>query len=264
MAAISLLVLMTACSGDDAPALKPILPAWDGDPVKSIQNLGTVESSYDWTFAYNGGRLVQAVGVVRDDDEQIDGSYSYTSRLSYAPNRVTINNSSGEQTRVTLNSQGLIERMTVNRNIYEFQYSDGRLSGWNKTVFENSFGQVIQYRSSATITYSGGDLASIAYMETGGDPVILTFTPSNELNRNGLLPCSVSKEMGCLGFEHLYYAGLLGQSTIHLVRSIDVKYTDGSKQDYTQTFEYGRRGNNVVLCTYHTPADEPVSVSYAY
>ncbi len=254
-------LVLTSCSDDDPEPFRPQLPAAGGKAVRSIQHLGSLMTSYDWTFAYSGDRLVSADGKVRDSDATIDGSFSYTSWISYGPASVSVSNSSGEKTTVRLNSMNYIDEMEVNRNRYKFYYTDGRLSGWQKTVFENSFGQAMQYRSSATIEYLNGNLSRIVYTETDNDPVTLTFTPSGYVNRNGLLPETVSKEMGCLSFEHLYYAGLLGRSTTHLVKSINVT---SQTRNYTTEFEYSQRGNDIVLCTYHTPQGGVSSVSYGY
>lgn len=260
------LLLPAACSGDDhpVPAMRPQLPADGGAPVVSIKHLGSVLSAYDWDFSYADNRLVSAAGTVRDPLPDIDRSFSYTSSLVYGPASVAVKNSNGTVTDIKLNSSGYVERMMVNGNIYEFRYMDGRLIGWNKTVFENSLGPAAQYRSSANIEYVNGNLSRIVYTETGNEPVVLTFTPSGIVNTNGLLPETVSKEMGCLSFEHLYYAGLLGRPTSNLVQEISVDYPEGTAQDYTIEFEYNVQGGNTVLCNYHTPDGKPAAVNYGY
>lgn len=257
-------LIMVACSSDPDPIpLQPQLPAIGGSVVKSIKHLGNMTSSYDWDFSYVSGRLVTASGTIRDASGDVDESYSYTSTIGYGPNYIAVSNSSGDATSVTLNTQGYIERMTVNRNIYNFTYTDGRLTAWDKTVFENSFGQAKQYRSSATIEYANGNLSRIVYYAPDNDPVTLTFTPSQLVNYNGLLPETVSEELGCLGFEHLYYAGFLGRPTINMVKSLTVTDSKG-QTSYTTDFEYGTRGNDIVLCNYHTPQGGVASASYGY
>lgn len=258
------LVTITACGSDGPPPMRPTLPASDGRNVKSVSHLGNVLTGYDWSFSYHDGRLISASGVLRDADESIDKSYSYNSYIDYGPQEIWVRNSGGEKTSVALNSLGYIERMTVNRNIYEFFYSDGRLAGWNKIVFEDSFGQATQYKSNAKIEYLDGDLSKITFVEGSNAPIELLFTPSNLMNRNGLLPETVSKEMGCLGFEHLYYAGLLGRPTAHLVKSVNVHHTVAPELDYTTQFEYSEKGGNIVLCSYHTPDNRLATVSYGY
>lgn len=261
------LLSLAACSGDDAPvpAMRPQLPADGGAPVVSIKHVGSVLSSYDWDFVYSDKRLVAATGVVRDPSPDIDRSFTYTCQLGYGPASVSVGNSNGTVTDVRLNSAGYVERMTVNGNIYEFRYMDGRLVGWNKTVFENSLGPAAQYRSSADIEYLNGNLSRIVYTEAGNVPVTITFTPSDIVNRNGLLPETVSKELGCLSFEHLYYAGLLGRPTTNLVKTVSVDYPETAPgQDYTIEFEYNVQGGNTVLCNYHTPDGNPASVNYGY
>lgn len=264
---VALLFAAAGCSSDDAPmpAMRPQLPAEGGAPVKSIKHVGSVLASYDWDFSYSDNRLVSAAGVVRDPVADIDASFSYVSHINYGPSSVAVSNSNGTVTEVKLNSFGYVERMTVNGNIYEFRYIDGRLSGWNKTVFENSLGPAAQYRSSADIEYLNGNFSRIVYTEAGNAPVTLTFTPSVHVNRNGLLPETVSKELGILSFEHLYYAGLMGRPTPNLVSSISVDYPEGvSSQSYTISFEYNEQGGNTVLCSYHTPDGHLAAVNYGY
>lgn len=253
----------SSCSDDDGPApLRPTLPAADSKPLRSVSHMGDVVSTYDWKFYYEGGRLVSADGVVRDPNADVDKTYSYTSRLSYGPFSVNVSNTSGEKVKVSLNASGYIEKMEVNRNIYEFRYMDGRLCGWNSTIFEDSFGHVSQYRSSATIEYMNGDLSRIVYTGPDDRPMTLSFAPSELFNRNGLLPVAVTKEMGCLGFEHLYYAGLLGRPTIHLVQRVTYS---GPDTDYTINFLYSStQDGNTVLCNYNTPKGGTASVNYAY
>lgn len=258
------LLSVSSCSDDETPAMRPTLPADGAAAVRSITHLGSVMSTYDWTFSYADGRLVTAQGVMRDPSATLDRSFSYTSQLSYGPWSVGVYNSSGEAVQLQLTSQGYIERMTVNRNIYEFYYRDGRLAGWSKTIFENSFGQVEQYKSSATITYDNGNLQRIDYVGADQETVTLTCTPSALVNSNGLLPEGISQELGCLGFEHLYYAGLLGRPTTNLVQQVTFTHSQHPEKDYTLEFEYGTTNGDVTLCNYHTADGGVASVSYTY
>ncbi len=256
---------LMACS-DDSPAniLQPQLPAMGGSAVRSITHLGSMTSCYDWTFTYSGGRLVTGSGTVRDASSDIDGSYAYTSNLTYGNNKVNITHSKGETITAVLNTQGYIEQLKVNRNTYEFSYIDGRLSGWSRTIFENSFGQAATYRSSATLNYQNGNFSSIVYSESGKTVATLTFTPSAIVNFNGLLPEGIGKELGMLGFEHLYYAGLLGRPTTNLVQSITSTSETNADMNFTLNFDYAVSGNNVTLCNFHTPQGGVASASYEY
>lgn len=80
-------------------------------------------------------------------------------------------------------------------------------------------GQILSYKSSATIEYMNGNFSKITYMGPDGAKITVSFTASDLQNRNGVLPELVGKELGCLGFEHLYYAGLLGRSSSNLVKT---------------------------------------------
>lgn len=260
---LSCAALASACSDDEAPAMKPTLPADGGALVKSITHMGNVPPSYDWAFTYSSDRLVKAEGTSRNPSTSIDMHYSYTSSLKYGPKSVNISNSGNEKIEVVLNTSGLIEKMTVNKNTYEFYYRDLRLIGWSKTIFEESFGNPTLYTASATIEYDDGDLSRIVYTENNLQQEILTFTPSSITNRNGLLPELASKELGCLGFEQLYYAGLFGRPTIHHVQALSVEYPLNETENFTANFEYSTRGGNTVLCNYHYKG-QPASVSYQY
>ena len=108
----------------------------------------------------------------------------------------------------------------------------------------------------------------IDYTENENNPlntVTLTFTPDERLNVNGLLPEGVTRQMGCLGFEHLYYAGLMGGPTTHLVKKVEVKHALYPERDYTLEFEYSAdvAGRNVVLCNFRYEG-QPASVTYKY
>ena len=75
----------------------------------------------------------------------------------------------------------------------------------------------------------------------------------------------LSKQMGCFGFEHLYYAGLLGKATKHLVKAIQIDYPDEAKKDdYSVEFKYStNKSDQIELCTFILN-DEAVSVNYVY
>ena len=254
----------TSCSEDDTVGIIPTLPANGGSNVKKISHSGKMMKNYDWTFSYNGPRIVSAFGIIRDPQDNIDKSYSYTSNLGYGENYISVHNSNGKPVKITLNNDGFISNMQVGRNDYNFLYENKRLVLWSKTIFEDSFGQATQYSTSAKITYNNGNLESIVM--TGPDNIAVTtnFVAHTIENKNGLLPEAASEQMGCLGFEHLYYAGLLGKSTKNMVKSLTVSYADNSKKSYTLNFEYGIEGNNVTLCNYHTDTDEIASVRYDY
>lgn len=258
----------TACSNDDPAPMRPNLPATTGKAVRSISRLGSIESGYDWTFTYNDGRLTQAAGTLRKPSADTDRTFSYTSTLSYGPTSVKMTNTSGERVGLQLNMQGLVGQMTVNRNVYHFQYnSDGRMVSWTRTIFESSLGELTEYRSSATISYTpAGALQQIVYNGTDNRRVLLTFTQSAQQNVNGHMPPTVSKEMGIDGFEHLYYAGLLGKAPTILPQSITYEYPDAAVPTAatTTTFEYGVHANNVTLCNYHVASGAVASVSYGY
>lgn len=255
---------LSACSDDEPAGLQPQLPATGGSNVLTISHLGGVESTYDWKFSYSDKRLTEAQGTVRDASDQIDQSFQYSSRLSYGPNSVSLSVSSGEKIEIALNGQGFIGQMTVDRNIYHFTYGlDGRLTAWDKTVFEESLGQVQQYHSSATISYVNGAYDRVVYTGTDGRTTTLTFSSSQIVNLNGLLPVGASKELGCIGFEQLYYAGLLGRPSTYLVSAISYDF-ENDAQNYTTSFSYNNKGGNTVLCNYQTPDGSVASVSYTY
>lgn len=265
---VSLLCLVAgafvACDDDPLP-MRPTLPANGRSNVHRVTHVGERITAYDWSFSYLNGRLVQATGELRDPSAQIDRSYRYTSSLKYGAHSVTIKNSTGDQVRLTLNPKGYIQTMNVGRDIYNFVYgADDRLIGWHKIIFENNFGQAQQYKSSATIEYENGNLSKIDYVDNNSRPVTLNFIADDRHNFNGILPPAVTKEMGCLGFEHLYYAGLLGRPTEKLVKRVTYS-SDDPAQAYFIDFEYNLDENgNVQLCSYHTKNGGLASINYLY
>lgn len=119
--------------------------------------------------------------------------------------------------------------------------------------------------ASARIEYKNGDISMITYSENNDAPIYYRCTPSSYYNVNGLLPETISKQLGCFGFEHLYYAGLLGKPSQHLLGSISVDYPAGmNKKDYKVDFNYSvNKQNQIQLCTFILDG-EAVSVNYTY
>lgn len=255
---------MVACSDDEAPAFLPTLPTNGGSPVTEIIHNGNLPDCCDWNLTYSGGRLVSAVG-----SSYINGNtLSSTFYLGFGSQSVSMRGNDGTQYTVDLNSDLLISRITAGNDTYEFSYRNNRLSSWSKTTVDDSFAPIPKYTSSATLTYSNGDLSKIVYTENENNPdntVTLTFTADNFPNLNGLLPDGVTREFGCLGFEFLYYAGLMGSATTHLVQSVSASYALYPDRDYTLEYEYSTdaTGLNVVLCNYRYEGS-PASVTYKY
>lgn len=254
----------TACSDDDGPSLQPTLPASGADNVVQIEHQGSVGSCYDWSFNYSNKRLTRAKGTLRDADLSLDKSYQYTSNLSYGNQSVKLSNSPEESITVTINSQGYIGRIEVDRDIYNFAYNmNGQLTAWDKTEYQPHFGFITKYTSGASIYYDNNALSRIVYTGTDNSTYTITFTSKSTLNSNGLLPEEVSKELGLQGIEYLYYAGLMGKPTAYLVDTISFAYED-STEDYSIKFDYHSSGGNTTLCNYTRPNGDIASVNYIY
>lgn len=266
--ALTLVMTLCACGDDDkAPALKPQLPAQTpADAVKQIQHFGNVRTSYDWTFTYSEDRLTVAAGQLNDGTNNSGTNYSYTAWLNYWPGGMGMTHSNGDKLSLSLNSDEKIAQMNVNNSAYRFNYTDGRLTAWDKTVTENAFGQAQTYHSQAAITYSGGDITEIVYRAASGTVTTVNLTPSLIINRSGLLPETVAEELGLLGLEHLYYAGLMGKASLHLPASLTRTITSGNATtSETISFDYGTDNEGrVVVCNYTTPEGGVASVSYKY
>ena len=190
-----------SCSGDDnPPSLELNTPNTEGDRLISVEHSGYLPSTYDWSFSYNGKRLVKAVGTYKNGTET---PYTYTSTLKYGYQSLEITSTGNDQSTLTI-TNGLISHMDVNKNSYDFTYENGYLTHWKEHIVSESFGQVTSYTSHADITYNiSGDLMKIDYTANDDYPYdncILTFNTTDTLNINGLLPEVISKEMGCLGF----------------------------------------------------------------
>ena len=268
--ALSALTLMpfTSCSDDNDPiTIYPELPADGADNIKSIEHKGAIaNTTYDWKMSYYDNRLTNAKGTIREPEDDKDKKFSYTSEITYGHDFINVVNSHQEKVKIVLNRANYIEKMTVNENTYEFHYADDHLSRWEKTITENSFGHASIHKSYGVIEYLNGDLKSIKTSTNINDEVVTTtFTSSDLVNHNGLLPEMVSAQLGCIGFEHLYYAGLLGKPTVHLVKAIKVDHSKDSSKNYSIDFHYSLNSDkNVELCSYTTPEGKPASVIYNY
>lgn len=258
------LALYSCSSSDDdgggyyEPPIKLDLPAEGESRVTSIKHSGSVPASYDWDLTYNATHLTSAKGnLVAGEDN------AYSSTLSYTSKGVNIANSNNMNMAVTLNNDGNIVELTVNKDVYSFEYNvNGYLTEWSKTTHDANFADEAS-KAWATLTYEAGNLARIEYVWNNNDPIVLTFTPSNYVNENGLLPAALSRYLGCFGFEHLYYAGMLGRPTAHLVGKVAIDGLDDD--DYTIEYGYSFAGNNTTLCTFNSKDGATVaSVNYYY
>lgn len=259
-----LATLIVACANEEpvpVPNLRPDLPGSAETHIRSIVHSGSIEGSYDWEFRYDDERLVSAKGTLYNPTSL---EVKYTSQLAYTPDNVTIDNTGGLLMNVTLDGNNCVERLTVNKDEYRFYYADGRLIAWEKTLKDVNFGAEA-LRARGTIEYKDEDIVTITYSENNDDPTYYHCTPSSLYNTNGLLPETLSKQMGCFGFEHLYYAGLMGKATKHLVRIIQIDYPEEAKRDdYQIEFNYSiNKEEQTELCTYNFNG-EAASVNYFY
>lgn len=264
-----LALLLASCSDSEPPALTPTLPATTGSRVTNIKRNGSFESGYDWSFRYQNNRLTQATGVLRNPDNLQDRNFSYNCNLKYGRGQVsaTYSNTSIEPMTFVMGTNNCISRIIQGRNTIDFQYNaDGRLTAWQKEAYEGAFGQQAQYRSSANISYdASGAIHKIVYYGTDDRRTIVTLTNSTHANINGLLPATLSTELGMSGYEHLYYAGLLGRATSVLPQQLTREYPDASaREPETVTYEYGQQGNNITMCYYHPTPNSVASVEYTY
>ena len=154
--------------------------------------------------------------------------------------------------------------IVVNKDEYRFVYEDRRLVSWQKTIKDYNFGADAMH-ARGVIEYEDGDIACVTYYENNDAPIYYRCTPSAFYNTTGLFPETLSKQMGCFGFEHLYYAGLMGRGTKHLVQTILVDYADEAREeDYRIDFSYStNKEDHVQLCTFILDG-EAVSVNYGY
>ena len=260
---IGITMLFTACSSDDpVPVLmQPTLPGTNDVKVKSITHRGNISGCYDWQFGYLGTRLTSASANLYNPTSV---SIQYASQLIYGSTSVSILNSGNLTMAITLEENHYITYLTVNKDEYRFVYNDGRLVSWDKIVKDVNFGADVS-RAHADIEYNNGDLKTISYYENNDAPTLYHFTPSELINTSGLLPEMVSKQLGCFGFEHLYYAGLMGKSTKRLIKTLQIDYSDESNmQDVELNFNYSTDKNgNVELCTF-IYNNEAASANYTY
>ncbi len=242
--------LLGACSDDETVAMLPTLPSNSSANVRAVYHDGSISESYDWTFSYSNRRLSKAVGTYRNPDSDKDKTHSYTSKISYGANSVSIKNTNSENGTITLNGENLIGEIKSSDKTYKFHYQDGRLYHWERIYRGTSYGHADELRTSATIEYLDGDFKSITYKKEDEVVRVVTFNPDTQLNNNGLLPETVSEELGLIGIEHLYYAGLLGKGTRHLVKSVSAEYPKSPSLNTTTDFSYSHKDGNTILCTY--------------
>lgn len=262
-----LLTAMTfmSCSSDDAPPIRLEKPNTTGKAITAVEHSGYLPDTYDWKFNYHDGRLTSGEGTYR---KEVESPYTYNFYLDYGSDRLGIRSSGNEESIITLNSDNLIQKMQVNKNTFNFIYASKYLIAWEENIVSESFGQVTSYTSNAIITYDNfGNLKEIAYTENSNyedDKCTITFTPSDIPNINGLLPEVVSKQMGCLGFEYLYYAGALGKGSSNLVKRAQFNYAKYPEKNFEIEFDYVKdREGNVTYCTY-SYKDRPAGVTYRY
>lgn len=263
-ACLVLAALIASCANEEPaplPNLRPDLPGSVETHIRGIAHSGSIEGNYDWEFSYTDGRLTGAKGILYNPTSH---EVEYTSRLTYTPDNVTIANSGNLLMEVMLDGNNCVEYLTVNKDEYHFFYADGRLIAWEKTLKDINFGAEALH-ARGTIEYKDGDIALITYSENNDDPTYYHCTPSSLYNTNGLLPETLSKQMGCFGFEHLYYAGLMGKATKHLVHIIQIDYPEEAKrEDYQIQFNYFvNKEEQTELCTYNING-QAASVNYYY
>ena len=266
LSAIVCFSLASCGSNDDTPNISFTSPNTTGHQLRSVVHAGYLPDTYDWEFTYNGTLLTGAKGTYV---HETTGDYSYNVTLGFTSSTLTISSSASEKSTVTVGTNKLISQMKVNDNTYNFSYNDsGYLTDWQENIVNTGFGSVTSYNSKATIFYSNdNDIKQIIYTNNDGYPndlCTVTFTAADTLNVNGLLPEALSKQMGILGFEYLYYLGALGKPTKHLVRSVHVAYNTNPALDYDINFHYVLNNNkDITFCSY-AYKEQSASATYKY
>lgn len=258
----ALFAALYSCSSSDdhTPLLQPDLPAEGKSRVTSITHEGSLPNVYNWNLTYDATRLVAAEGSLLGDMQN-----KYRSALYYSPTGVTIANLEGPKMEAVFNIDGNIVQLMVNKDVYHFAYTDGRLTAWDKTVRDMNFGGDVS-SASGRLAYQDGNLVSIEYVENEGAPTIYALTPSAVSNRNGLLPALLSQQMGCFGFEHLYYGGMLGKPSAHLVANVKVDSSRGEEFDTEISYAYSTAPltGDVTLCNVSYDEGKAAAVIYKY
>lgn len=263
----ALCLSFTSCGSDDhAPNISFVTPNTSGHQLRTVTHAGYLPDTYDWVMTYNGKNLTGGTGSYL---HETTSDYSYQVSLGFTSSTVNITSSAAEKSTITIGANRLISQMKVNDNTFEFAYnSNGYMTEWKENVVNTGFGSVTSYNAKATLSYTtSNDLKQIVYTNNDDYPdnlCTLTFTPADTLNINGLLPEAISKQMGVLGFEYLYYAGALGKASSRLIRSIHVAYNATPAADYDLVFHYVlNKDNDVVFCSY-TYKGQSASATYKY
>lgn len=269
---VALGVTVVACSGDDdlgranRQPLRPTLPAAENSKnVASIVFRTANDICYNWDFTYRDNRLTQAKGERYNPLATTDKNHTITSVLNYSIGKVGMTYSETGEVSISLNDQNYIAQMSENNNVYSYQYdSDGHLTAWQQTIYGQGMGEGTQIRTSATLTYQNGTLAKIVYLGSDNTTETITLTASTVENDNGLLTPIITREYGCRGFEHLYYAGLLGRPSKYLIKSLTHTFSANPSQNYTVSFEYQNSDGNLnyVTCKYSDGSSSLVLYDY--
>ncbi|MBQ8736414.1 MAG: DUF4595 domain-containing protein [Bacteroidaceae bacterium] len=260
-----------SCSDDDSsPTVAPLIntPNVTGySKLTSVERSGVFVNKCAWNFVYKGENLSSAVSTLQHSSNLETEGKKTNFSLTYGENYVGVK-TDGSQISLTLNEDVLVDKAMSGNTTYNYSYTGGYLTSWNVVYKNDGFAGSSTKGAMAEIGRSlTGNITSIKYTpsaDAAEDYYLYSFEYDDQLNYNGLLPECLSTELGCDGFECLYYAGLFGNGTRNVMKSMEV--THSKREDYhvKYDFNYNTDGyGNIVLCSYGA-IENPIVVTYKY
>lgn len=262
---------ITSCSDDDSsPTVAHLIktPNVSGySKLTGVTRAGVFENKCAWDFNYKEENLSSAVSTLQHSSNiETEGKKTNYS-FSYGEDYVGIK-TDGSQISLILNESALAYKAMSGNTTYNYSYTGGYLTSWNVIYKNDGFAGSSTKGAMAEIERSvTGNITSVKYTpsaDASDDYYTYAFEYEETENNNGLLPECLSKELGCDGFECLYYAGLFGNGTKNLVKSIVVTHSKNLDYNVVYNFNYVIDAyGNIINCSYGT-IENPIVVTYKY
>jgi hypothetical protein len=241
--------------------------------VASISRAGVFGKDYNWTFTYDSNNLKAASRTEQKGDAWQTAGEQTDYSLTYTPSNVIVS-TSGKAITINVKSNGLLESLTCGNETCEYIYSDNKLIRWeSKFILDGKTDSQERY-ATGDIVWENDNIKTIKYIPfTEADHKFFTYEitySENENNDNGIFPELIAEAMGVNGVEFLYYAGMMGKATTHLVKSIKVSHSTDESKNETYNFLYNRANGNVTYCNFTSVTEsnnvpvKNVVVTYRY
>lgn len=235
----------SACGTDEEAGESTKLPEiFTGKRVAQISYKSSDKNEDIEAMTYVNNKLTKYTDV---EISEHDGRYEWVYDVTYSGDQVKTyckyaDSKDSEETLYTLNAEGYA--ISAKITDIEDEREEGLFTYVTNQTFEYANGYLVKIVSTdddgevttMQINYSDGDVTS--FSEERGTKRTYTCTPSDILNKGGILPpnnawfdCDGNLEIG-------YYAGILGKPTKHLVAKVQESSGYASEYNYTLENEY--------------------------